>query len=1053
MPLTFPLHIFPDNFLDHSLLAPVLLGLCILLLFNEFFGWTLSGYVVPGYLAAVFITFPGSGLVMTVEAVFTYILVFLVSDVLSKTAYWPRFFGRESFFLFVLLSVVVRLITEALLWPSISHTFSELTGIYLRDEFYSIGLVLVPLLANSFWKSGLARGLFEKSTVTGLTYLVLAYVLIPTTNLNLGKFQLTYEDLVVNFLAAPKIYVIIVATAMLASRFNMRYGWDFNGIMVPALISAVFFIPEKVLSTLGEVFLALVAFKLCLRLPGLRSINVGGGRRITLIFFLTFVIKWVTAIFFPELPRMKLNDLFGFGYLLPALLAIKILDKHSVPRVLMPTMLTAAYGFTLGSLLGFVLHTGEEVWNEVSARTLTAANPQHESSPGFLFKDLILSKAFVLTQGFAREQHLRPTVSTRYRRALTRALEMDDGLAICRMIERETRIPGERTLACRHHVDPELGSYLVIHEDLASLMQRSGLGVYLLRPGAPGPVLQVVHPLREPLALEGAYVLLKSTQARAVFIAGIDEPTRGEAWADAAKSGDDLFNLVYSALRGHDVIQVRVPEQERSAWHVRYNLPRNVYLDRLRGDFPNLEFSWHNPEPGLYQWTSSEANFSVLYLPRSTVAEVSPRYKFTGDLKRLAHFETVTGLIERWVLEQKYFIHRAGTGRYVVPQWHELLYFRTELLHRIPSLGPLLGTPRFEEQLRSLQLSAYFLGYQFIWFSDEKNDDTFIILRELRDDEQNKGWGTYVFRLGEAKPWLLIPPRPLAESGTLGLAARWFESFRARALFIPGSSAMADPWGRSDILRENAPRSLAHVVVRHFLQEYGEADDLLVALVRGGQGWRMQSPVVLSLGEEALDENNVPTMGRQLLELIRAEGTQATHYRGSHQDYGLHGESNPIGNLVKNLLPGHFAILWIGDELRRSIMEGSRLERMLLLFRYLRIPEESGYLSSLVEVLNQPGRNPRRAGRGAHLSSLRMLKTYLEDFAVSSNLRALETLLERKVSIRAVVDLRATRIHLVAEDDWARCAVTVGEGAFDLHRLASEFTLKHPVFQDSCVRF
>jgi hypothetical protein len=40
-------------------------------------------------------------------------------------------------------------------------------------EFYSIGLVLVPLTANLLWKPGALRGLAQLSVVTGLTYVVL----------------------------------------------------------------------------------------------------------------------------------------------------------------------------------------------------------------------------------------------------------------------------------------------------------------------------------------------------------------------------------------------------------------------------------------------------------------------------------------------------------------------------------------------------------------------------------------------------------------------------------------------------------------------------------------------------------------------------------------------------------------------------------------------------------------------------------------------------------------------------------------------------------------
>jgi hypothetical protein len=41
-------------------------------------------------------------------------------------------------------------------------------------------------------------------------------------------------------------------TAALASLLNRRYGWDFHGILVPALLGLAVLAPVKLLATLVE---------------------------------------------------------------------------------------------------------------------------------------------------------------------------------------------------------------------------------------------------------------------------------------------------------------------------------------------------------------------------------------------------------------------------------------------------------------------------------------------------------------------------------------------------------------------------------------------------------------------------------------------------------------------------------------------------------------------------------------------------------------------------------------------------------------------------------
>jgi hypothetical protein len=144
------LEIFPQSSLDNSILTSVLVGLVFVWFFQERFGWGLSGLVVPGYLASIFVIQPISGLVIVLEAVATYLLVVALSETVPR--WWPytTLFGRDRFFNILLVSVGVRLVLEG---GGIDAN-RALVGERPNEDLHSMGLVVVPLAANSLWRYG-----------------------------------------------------------------------------------------------------------------------------------------------------------------------------------------------------------------------------------------------------------------------------------------------------------------------------------------------------------------------------------------------------------------------------------------------------------------------------------------------------------------------------------------------------------------------------------------------------------------------------------------------------------------------------------------------------------------------------------------------------------------------------------------------------------------------------------------------------------------------------------------------------------------------------------
>src|SRR5687767_947151 len=270
------LALFPPYGIDQTIHVSVLLGVLLLLALTEWFGWVFSGLVVPGYLAALFVLEPASGCAVLIEAVLTFLLARLLSNVASRSGAWNAFFGRERFMLIVFVSVVVRQACALWLFPGALRLTDDLIGTSYRFELSlsSVGLVLVPLTANMFWKLDLRRGFFQVAVPTAITFALLAYVLLPFTNLSFSRLELTYENVALDFLSSPKAYILLLTGAYIGSRFNLHYGWDYAGVLVPALLGLAWLAPHRLLMTLAATLVLVVAIRVITRGAGLRTVNL-----------------------------------------------------------------------------------------------------------------------------------------------------------------------------------------------------------------------------------------------------------------------------------------------------------------------------------------------------------------------------------------------------------------------------------------------------------------------------------------------------------------------------------------------------------------------------------------------------------------------------------------------------------------------------------------------------------------------------------------------------------------------------------------------------------
>lgn len=354
----WPLPIFPDGSLASSVITTVWIGVFVVCLFNLRFGWVLSGLVVPGYIVPLLIAKPISAAVVLVEASLTYAVFWLLSERLSGPGRWSSFFGRDRFMGLILASVGVRLLLDGWLLPIAAARLNDRFGlnVHWQDNLYSFGLIVVALLANQLWKPGYWRGMTQALVMIAVTFAIVRFGLMELTNFRIGAVVYLYEDFASSVLASPKAYIILIVTCFIASRMNLRYGWDFSGILIPALLALQWYQPWKIATSILE---AMVIYLLASSLLSSRlfaSATIEGGRKILLFFNISFAYKMLLGhgLAFAGVEQ-RITDFYGFGYLLPTLIALKAHDKNILARVCRATVQVSFMGALAGSLAGFLL--------------------------------------------------------------------------------------------------------------------------------------------------------------------------------------------------------------------------------------------------------------------------------------------------------------------------------------------------------------------------------------------------------------------------------------------------------------------------------------------------------------------------------------------------------------------------------------------------------------------------------------------------------------------------------------------------------------------------
>ena len=801
------LDIFPAQALDSSVITTVWVGLCVITLLNLRFGTTLAGLVVPGYLVPLLLIKPASAYVIWAEAIVTYLIARLLADQLMRRTGSCSMFGRDRFFALLLVSVFVRVVSDGWLLPALGRSLADQGWSFdYHNNLYSFGLVIIALTANQMWNGGMARGMGTFVLYVGLTYAIVAGVLIPFTNFDIAGLGFLYEGIASDILASPKAYLILLATAFIASRMNLHYGWEFSGILIPALLALQWFQPTKLLISMLEAVLIFLLGRAALRLPVFRRMNMEGSRLLLLFFTIGYVYKLALGFMLTWLfPAVKASDFFAFGYLLSTLLAMKMHQKQISWQISRTTVQTSLMGLVVASIVGYGLALA---WPTTGSSTAQAS----------LQSDQVPVGASLPEQLAIRRRALHASEDGRASFVFTPA-ELRDftdgirGLLAYRDEPRPQRLGSARAVLARSGFELErAGDWLVVRD--SDPTRGAGLYAINLRPRTSLAVM-VPAPLDESGTFEVG-VHLAFADGHAVFAsAGTRRQRLPDGRSNVLRNPDLPFARFHALAGEAGVLHIRglatAPGRDTPAqlW-IQRALPAGLDLDALALRTGPVDARYDRRRATNPLRDATGAPFAELLLARPARLRLIARTLGGSAVREVVEQQRIDGYLYAWLVARRDAIAAAGSGRYAPPDLGDLLYLQSEVIEPLYAVALQWTARRDPDALRAINAAATTLGYRVVLHRHASTGIEHAILEEAEGGRRQ--WGTVVMRLGNTSPYLVEIPRPLAERHTLEYGTRLFARMDARALLVSGAHHAVRADGRGDVLDPANPLTAFNVV-------------------------------------------------------------------------------------------------------------------------------------------------------------------------------------------------------------------------------------------------
>lgn len=967
----FPLHIFPPGGLASSVVTTVWVGVFVVALFNLRFGWVMSGLIVPGYLVPLLLIKPVAVLIVVVEGTLTYALVWAYSEWFAQRTGMSRFFGRDRFFALVLVSIAVRILSDGWALPWLGEYLNQQAGweFDYQNNLHSFGLIIAALVANNFWKTGFVRGAWSMLVTCFLTWLIVRYGLMELTNFSLSSIGFLYEDIASSFLASPKSYIILMLTAYLASRMNLHYGWDFSGILIPSLLALQWFEPLKILTSFVEAGIILLLADLVLRAPLFQRITVEGARKVLLFFNLSFLYKILLGHWFAwQWPHLQVSDYYGFGYLLPTLIAIKMHDKKIAARMSVSILQTSLAAALLAAGFGFVL-TLLQVQDHLpqQARSIQAGHIQVPELDMSLRQALLLEKQ-------AAYQSLTLAASARkneqgqnqaYWRAPD-ARQMQEFARVLRLLQLAgPQISAADLQECAarlrdlHYKLRRSGDILLLTEN-GTGPRRHYWGSYLINLGARNQFLiEVPLPLDEAGSLEAGLALFADQGARYLAVAGTARQAGEDGRANVLVAANTLYQVFHRQLAGNSTLQVRTADTaEQAGLWLKREVPHDLSLAKLQSALGKLPLYWTAPQGQRLnlQRESIAHGFAQLHMHPAQIQNLLQHVHARAP----AWLGTLPPAVAREELEIHDFlfpprtsIAANGSNAYQTAGSAELIYLDKEVLQPLlkASQSADLSRPQIAAGLQAAQQAAASLGYRVRWLRSPSVQQDFLVLEEVAQGAQRRYWGSYLLRVGASRPYLVQVPRPYFDPNSLEIGAELFQRLQAGAILISGTSPLANQDRSADLLNQNHHANLFNLAAQSFLHSRASQPwlTLQTRAINPHPGQSLsEDQIVLAFANGAEQAQQAGPLGEELVRSLQTQGRRMHLATASAGDAPFNVPLSLQNLYLSSTQNKQLALLWVSPLAAAGLRQESELEAQQI--QALHIARRAGDLGQIIKT-------------------------------------------------------------------------------------------------------
>ncbi|NNG43909.1 hypothetical protein HJP15_13420 [Pseudoalteromonas sp. NEC-BIFX-2020_002] len=925
----FILQLFPaGGGLGQSVITTVWIGITVVCFLNLRFGFPLTGLVVPGYLVPLLIVSPTSAAVILIEAIVVYgIMLFFAKYIMERFGY-AEMFGRDRFFAIILISILVRVVMDTLFWPLIAGVLSgwDITFDY-SSQLYSLGLVIIALTANVMWNGGFKYGMKVTIVQLVITFLLVRFALMPMTNFSIANLAIMYEAVAASIIAAPKAYIILVITAFIASRANIKYGWEFNGIMLPALLALQLMQPTKLLTSFAETAIILIIGASLLNFTRLRNANIEGARLLLFFFNIGFIYKLLLNYFLVHYyPEVKVTDAFAFGYMLSTLLALKIYQKSALGLVIRATFQTSIIGGALAIVIGFIIMFVPSLFVDTGIKELSAnqkistLNQQISEYKSYLYTE---NKGPIEISSYQASQN-----KTKFKQAIYEINKAPDSSENLAKVEQ---------MLAKLDFQLQFDEKYIYIRDARKTSQR-GLFVISRQPKS-GFIVTVPFPTSESLASDSAGLIFSHFSSSALVFGTSSTPS-----AELSHNNEQspYYLAFIEAMDIEQLFQVREVNARTSRLLAKttigatsqywiYNqLPSSLsqrliqqllgYEETFFGQATSTSLPQNGFDGQLFEAFLNSDNYTTL------LSNISRDNELDAENAINYSEQSLTDVVDF----NSHYITAKGSGDYLPLSVNQAALWEFEILRPLYRIKVDLAGQNIDEdtinQLNQINATTRLLGYELTLLTNQQG--RFLVIAPQPNSPATKhGQGFYILNLNNSEQLNIAVPRPIFESNTLKFAAQLFANSKAEHLLIAGAHPYAHP--KANVLAPNNVDSLFNVVHQSYLR-FAANDVILNLQLRSHSAPSWIRPTALAFQfthSNGTHQNLLNTLDTNLKNL--AVSYQVVH--GQTVTRGLELGTSPQSGYQLFAPNSELATLWLASDFKQqfSVNQQSLVQRLL----------------------------------------------------------------------------------------------------------------------------